>query len=599
MPPERSRLAWAVLALLLAALLAGAATFDPRRWPGVVGDEASYLLQAQSLAWDGDLRYSRADFDRFVTLRGARPEGVILQSSDGGRTLLYGKPALYAAWLTPFVRLMPARGPAVANALLLAVAAIAAARALSRRLGPAAPLWVAAWVFASVVFAYVFWVHSDLFLMCLVALALSLAWGGTGADARPEAPRRRFLLRWAGAGVLLALVVMSRPPYAALLLPLALAVPRERRRQGLAALLGGLAAAVLLITLADVAVRGTWSSYTGERQAFYSFTGFPGVDLPPGGWAARTRRVSGSWVERQTLGNGFQARQTAWNALYFLLGRHVGVAVYFLPLLLGVAAFRPGEGRGALLAAAALAAAVFLLIRPFNFWGGGGSIANRYFLPLYPALWFLAARPPRGPRSSAAWLAPVAAAALAAPFLWPLWTEPRAFPLAADGSYRWVSATARRLLPYETTQSHLKPSGRDDFLHNRLWVKPLTPAVAAEMDGRVMRLAPGQEAEVLFGYERPLAAVRLRFPPPGPRRVTLDGETRATSPRPAGGAVVRLALPRPRAHHRMWWNDDFYLYELKLALPPGEPPPPGGLRFQIVPEIVPEPRPAGERQEAR
>jgi hypothetical protein len=44
----------AVLGLLLAATLAGAATLDRRRWPGLAGDEATYLMQAQSLVWDGD-----------------------------------------------------------------------------------------------------------------------------------------------------------------------------------------------------------------------------------------------------------------------------------------------------------------------------------------------------------------------------------------------------------------------------------------------------------------------------------------------------------------------------------------------------------------
>src|SRR5262245_62634255 len=45
--------------------------------------------------------------------------------------------------------------------------------------------------------------------------------------------------------------------------------------------------------------------------------------------------------------------------------------------------------------AALAAAGCFLLTRPFNFYGGGGAIANRYFLPLYPAFWFAAGRPAR------------------------------------------------------------------------------------------------------------------------------------------------------------------------------------------------------------
>ena len=95
---------WGLLGLLLAATLIGALTFDRRSWPGLVGDEATYLMQAQSLAWDHDLRYSRRDYDRFVEQWGLKPDGLILQSGDGGRTLVYAKPASYALWISPFLR---------------------------------------------------------------------------------------------------------------------------------------------------------------------------------------------------------------------------------------------------------------------------------------------------------------------------------------------------------------------------------------------------------------------------------------------------------------------------------------------------------------
>src|SRR6185312_15586746 len=234
-------LSWAALALLLAATLVGAVTFDRRSWPGLVGDEATYLMQAQSLAWDFDLRYSRKDYDRFVEQWGVKPDGLILQSADGGRTLTYSKPASYAAWIAPFLRLSPTR-----------VASIAAARTLSRRLGPAAPLLVAAWVYASVAFAYLFWVHSDLFLMCLTAIALALAYGAPRNDEPLETPGRA-VLRWLAVGALLGLVLMSRPFYGTLLLPAALAVPRGRRISGIASLVMGAVLIVLASGLANLA----------------------------------------------------------------------------------------------------------------------------------------------------------------------------------------------------------------------------------------------------------------------------------------------------------------------------------------------------------
>ena len=480
---------WAALGLLLAATLAASATLDRRAWPSFVGDEATYLMQAQSLAWDFDLRYTPEDHDRFVAQWGRPPEGLILQSSDGGRTLVYGKPAAYPLFIAPFVRLSPTRGAAVANALLLALAAVLAARTLQRRIGDAAPLWVAAWVFASVAFAYVFWAHSDLFLMCLVAIALAFV------DAKGSLP---------AAGALLGIVILSRPLYAGLLLPVALAVPPEGRKK--AAL--GAAVLILVATLAGVATRGTWTSYGGDRRSFYSYTGFPAGDTAASWEREIAERGTHSWVKEETFQMGFDPRQAGWNLGYYLVGRHVGILPYFLPLVLGFLAYRRGEGRWALVLAVLLAAASLFWLRPFNFYGGGGSMANRYFLPLYPALWFLAARPVRPVRGA---LAAVAVTVLAAPFLLPLWSAPRAFPLASEGGYRYVGDFARRWLPFETTQSHLKPSGHEDLLHNRLWVKLLTPSLRPE-GGRLL-LAPGQPGGAPGG-QRASAPGNPAAPPP-------------------------------------------------------------------------------------
>jgi hypothetical protein len=561
---------WAVLGLLLAATLAGALTFDPRSWPGRVGDEATYLMQAQSLAWDLDLRYSRRDYDRFVQQWGTKPDGLILQSGDGGRTLVYAKPASYALWIAPFLRLSPLRGAAVANVLLLALAAGLAARTLERRLGPAAPLWVAVWIFASVAFAYVFWAHSDLFLMSLVAIALALAYGGPRAGEEPPEAPGRAAARWAAAGFLLGLVLASRPFYGILLLPVTLAVPATRRGLGIAALMAGAAVAVLGSGLTHLAEADSWTPYSGERQSFDATSGFPEVDLPAASWQQRgTGRGNRSWLPSDMVG----PRLIAWNTLYLLAGRDVGILPYFLPLLLGLAAFRRGEGRGALILAALVAMAGFVLTRPFNFYGGGGAIANRYFLPVYPAFWFAAGRPAR------AWWA-LLAAALAAPFLLPLWHSPRTFFLDESNGYRYVTDAARRLLPFETTQSHLKPSGGEDFTHNGLWIKPLATSVRPEADGAGIRVGPAGRGELLVGSSRRLPGLRMIVAPPAPPKLAVSGaEVSSSHPRPRGGSVLLLRFQGPSAVHRMWWSEDekpFYLYQIRLDAP-------AGFTFQLQP----------------
>ncbi len=575
----RPLLRWSLLGLLLGINLLLAATLDRRDWPGFLGDEATYLMQAASLAHDFDLRYERADYDRFVATWGRPPEGLILQSKDQGVSLTFGKPYFYPLYIAPFVRLWPRSGAAIANALLLALVAIATALALRQRVGPVAPVWVATFLFASVTFAHTLWAHADLFLMCLTALALSLAYGGRSdlpaelpqifGQPEPLARPRQFLLRWLTAGVLLAIVAFSRPFYLALLLALFFAIPRGRRRVGGLALATGALLLVLLVAFSNQAMRGSWTSYGGERLSFYSYTGFPTVELPASQWSAEIakRTGPGSWVRPgATLPYDFEPRLTAYNLYYFCLGRDVGLLPYFLPVLLGLAAFRCGEGRLALLAAVALGVACFFFVRPFNFYGGGGALANRYFLPLYPAVWFLAARPVRG-----LW---VPVAALAGLFLWPLWSAPQSKPLLGSGGLRYVSPVAQRWLPYETTQSHLKPSGQDDVLHRGLWIKPLSVGMGSVGNGGLLRLRATARGELLVGSPRRLAGLTLRLAPPGAAKLRLrGGSLRSTTLLPGGGSQFDLALGRATARHRMWWSEqEYYLYRLHLDFAPGLAP---------------------------
>lgn len=580
---------WAALALLLVATLVGAVTYDRRQWPSLVGDEATYLMQAESLAFDFDLAYERRDFDRFVAHWGVKPEGLILQSHDHGRSLTFGKPIFYSLAIAPFLRVSPVRGAAVANALLLALAAVLAARTLRQAIGDAAPLWVAVFLFGSVAFAYVTWAHADLFLMSATAIGLALAY--QGRQTRPERLReifedatteslRHYGLRWAAVGACLAVVGSSRPFYLALFLPVLLAVSPRRRGTGVLACLGGAAAVGLVAVLLSAAVHGTFTSYGGERLGFYSYTGFPRIDLPGDDWSAQVaRRGTGSWVAAEKLlPYGFEPRLTAWNLLYFFLGRHVGVLPYFLPLLLGLAAYRPDNGRWALLVAVGLAMAGFLYIRPMNFYGGGAAIGNRYFLPLYPAFWFLAAQ-------ARSVLLPLGAAACAGPFLWLLWTAPHAFPLSPEGGYRYVTPLARRLLPYETTQEQLKPAGQEDVIQTGIWIKALTPGIRTDDGGTWLSAPPGSTAELLIGRDRPLARIEITFAAGGPSTIELEGGTLGdTTLTPSGFTSFEVDLKPLAARHKMWWTDeDFNLYKLKLRLPPARAGHDAPYRFRLAP----------------
>jgi hypothetical protein len=160
----------------------------------------------------------------------------------------------------------------------------------------------------------------------------------------------------------------------------------------------------------------------------------------------------------------------------------------------------------------------------------------------------------------------LAVAALSAAFLWPLWSQPRAFPLKEDSTYRYVSAAANRVLPFETTQSHLKPSGRSDVVHNQLWVKSLGPSLLPSRDGRVLRMRAESRGQILVGSDTPLSRLRLETWGPGSDTLEVEGGAIVTDTGVVEGIrVLELELRRRRARHPMWWTwDPYYLYQLNL-----------------------------------
>jgi len=573
------RLSWVVLLVFLAGLCIAAATFERSNWPSLFGDEATYLMASQSLAWDRDLLFEPADYARFVSLWDTVPEGLVLQSGDDGETITYGKPFFYPLIIAPIVWLAPVRGPFLANAVMLALAVILTARVLTHRVGRLAPLWVATLIFATVVYLYVFEAHADLFLLCCSAVALCLIFGHF--DEKSATSMRITIVRWALVGALIGVVAYSRPLYAPLFIPAVVALPKGHRFRAAAGLALGALALVGLAAAVHKVNGGAWTSYGGERRGFYASSGFPGVDFPAEDWDAT---VSGSenaaWSEAERI---WMLPRTSlslwgWNSVYFLLGRHVGLLPYFFPIILGFMGLPRQWIRVSLLAAVAISIAAFFLYRPFNFYGGGGAIANRYLLALFPAFWFLCERRIR------AWQIGLVVL-VAAPFLWPAWRQPRAYPLESNRSYRFVSAAAGRFLPYETTQSHLKPAGRSDVVHGQLWVKFLTPTIRPSRDGQLLLLDSGSTGELLVGSSQPLQAITVDLATESADLEFIGTGELVSDTDESGHRTLRVDLHRPRAKHRMWWTwDDVFLYQLKLRAGVSDAE---RVVFSLIPSIAP------------
>ena len=194
------------------------------------------------------------------------------------------------------------------------------------------------------------------------------------------------------AAILLGVATYSKPPNAALIVPLVL-LPWWRRQWAS----GLLVAAVFALTTgalfgANLAVTGEFNYQGGYRKTFYgSFPFDSGKDVWNGNQSLVATNDSDS--ENVLAPSEFVGR-FAHNIEYFLVGRHFGFVPYFFPGFVALVAWafsrdRFRAWRTLTLISLVGATLVWLVIAPYSWSGGGGPPGNRYFLSAYPLLFFL------------------------------------------------------------------------------------------------------------------------------------------------------------------------------------------------------------------
>ena len=434
------------------------------------GDGATYSAMAWSLARDGDVRWDRGDLERVLERYPGGPQGLFLKRASGGLALdesggswsvrrvrpeegrlYFAKAVAYPLVAAPLVRLFGMRGLLLTNALVLALALWLGHGVLVRRgfFPWSALALVVVLVLCSVAPVYLFWPTPELFGLGLVTGGLA-AW----ASGRPLLSAALFGLagyvKWPN---LLMAAPLGFGPLASgwgggARWRGALRGLREAVRRG--AVMGLVVAALFGL---NIALTGEWNYQGGERKTFYDR--FPlderGTTFDNAGLWMTTDGLGPLVAERDDEGASERTgpararveiwESLAWNLGYYWVGRFGGALGYFggavVALLVFLVGPRSREGALALLAVA-LSALAYMWIIPDNWYGGGGTVGNRYFLNLLPAFFFIV------PRGRERWVL-AGGALLGAVFLGGILASPvhhsrRPGEHATAGPFKWLPA---------------------------------------------------------------------------------------------------------------------------------------------------------------
>ena len=475
-------------ALVVFAVYGGLAlTVDfPAAAKGIQSDEATYYLMGRSLAEDGDLTYRKDDLERVwgefpsgpagVFLKKGRDiKGVELTSSipfvgirsgpdrDAGR-LFYGKSFSYPVLAAPFVVLLGTNGFLLLNAILLAVAVLCGYLFLHARMPAAASAVLAsAFVLATVVPVYFVWITPELFNFALGLASAYFCWLYKEVATPDRAPRgTRWLLAWRSdvlAAVLLGIATFSKPSNLLLFAPIvAWQLWRREWRRAAATLVVFLAVAAGLFGV-NLAISGEWNYQGGERNTFYVGVPVPGADVRPSTSAHRKARDEALteilfdpevfWTNlTSNLGYSSSAATPDWSPTSSRPCSRSGASSWHLG---GVPA-----GSTFVLAAGLTQILFFVISLPYTWFGGGGSVGNRYFMGAYGVFLFML------PAIQATWvsLVPWAIGSLftAQLVLNPFMASFRPGDYAKHGPLRWlpVELTNVNDLPINTDPSRVR-----------------------------------------------------------------------------------------------------------------------------------------------
>jgi hypothetical protein len=358
-------------------------------------DQATYYSITQSLASDGDIEYTKKDLIRYEHDFPARPLGLFLKKGKEDK-LFYAKSFAYPLFAAPFVRIFGPNGAIVFHSLLLLLLLLMGHAYFSLSNSSTLSLiTVLSFLFASVAWVYCLWIGPDFFNLFLVftILFLWLYKHKIKESINPEAKSgkiRSFLQSdWSDylAGLLIGIAVFSKPPNIVLLGPIILYSLAKRKFLKTSLIIFCFLITSGLFWGTNHMITGEWNYQGGERKTFLFSYPLEKADITFDSIKTQEMTADG-YAQKHFL----PAKFIPYNFFYYFFGRFTGIAWYFFPALFFLILFFLGKKhflRWLILGTIFAEILIYIVFMPDNYGGGGGTLANRYFLNIFPLFLFL------------------------------------------------------------------------------------------------------------------------------------------------------------------------------------------------------------------
>jgi hypothetical protein len=252
---------------------------------------------------------------------------------------------------------------------------------------------------------YMFWMTPEYFNMSLVCYGVFFFI----ADEQLNSKFQLFKSPWnyAIAAVLFAMATFSKITNAALIIPLGIWLLWKRRFIPAAVSLGIFVLGTTALFAINNFYTGDWN-YQGGKQRGVFYDNFPYGRAGASPFAPFTQKFGGGQGEKTekklsiTPGNWFDRlnyipKSILYNLGYFFVGRYSGLAIYFFPMFFALLYFLLSKKNGiatAVYAAGWIGILSYMVGLPWNYFGGSGTIGNRYLMNSFAVFLFCLTQEP-------------------------------------------------------------------------------------------------------------------------------------------------------------------------------------------------------------